>query len=379
MAGLRAAGNLVDELSSTVVLADMWLAAGRPRRARGLCERALQRAAAAGGPRATADLHVGLSKLDREAVDLAGARRHLETAAALAEPASTTEGRYRWFVAMGRLVDAEGDPEAALDLLDQGERHYLLGYFPDVWPIPAMKARIRIAQGELAEAADWARERCVSATDDVGYLSEFDHLTLVRLLIARHRADQNAGRDTRHDTGPIGQAVRLLDRLLEAAETSGRAGSRVEIRMLQALAHDAQGDRTRARETLGRAWAEVPEPTGYARLFQDEGAHMTRLLRDAEHHDVAADHARRVLGLDTTPEPGAPDVGHRAVASSGLLTERELQVLRLLDSELNGPEIARELFVSHNTLRTHTKHIFTKLEVTNRRAAIRRARERGLL
>ena len=61
------------------------------------------------------------------------------------------------------------------------------------------------------------------------------------------------------------------------------------------------------------------------------------------------------------------------------LSERELQVLRLLATELTGPEIARQLFVSHNTLRTHTKHIFTKLDVTNRRAAIRRARELGLI
>ena len=61
------------------------------------------------------------------------------------------------------------------------------------------------------------------------------------------------------------------------------------------------------------------------------------------------------------------------------MSDRELQVLRLLDSELTGPEIARELFVSHNTVRTHTKHIFTKLDVTNRRAAVLRARERGLL
>jgi LuxR family maltose regulon positive regulatory protein len=61
------------------------------------------------------------------------------------------------------------------------------------------------------------------------------------------------------------------------------------------------------------------------------------------------------------------------------LSERELQVLRLLASELSGPEIARELFISHNTLRTHTKHVFTKLGVTSRRAAVARARERGLL
>ncbi|WP_344805418.1 response regulator transcription factor [Microlunatus ginsengisoli] len=61
------------------------------------------------------------------------------------------------------------------------------------------------------------------------------------------------------------------------------------------------------------------------------------------------------------------------------MSDRELQVLRLFDSELTGPEIARELFVSYNTLRTHTKHIFTKLDVTSRRAAVLRARERGLL
>ena len=61
------------------------------------------------------------------------------------------------------------------------------------------------------------------------------------------------------------------------------------------------------------------------------------------------------------------------------LSDRELQVLRLLDGELSGPEIARALFVSHNTLRTHTKHIFTKLDVTTRRAAVRRARDEGLL
>jgi LuxR family maltose regulon positive regulatory protein len=372
VASLRAAGNLVDELSSTVVLADMWLAAGRPHTARRLYQRALQLAEAQGEPRATADLHVGLSEIDREVGDLGSARRHLETAAALDERASTTENRHRWFVAMGRLVDAEGDPESAIDLLDQAEQLYLRGFFPDVRPIPAIKARVRIAQGQLSEAADWARERGMSATDDVSYLSEFDHLTVVRLLIARHRAHQ--------DTGAIDQAVRLLDRLLEAAEASGRAGSLVEIRMLQALAHDERGHRPRAREALARALAEPPEPDGYVRLFLDEGAPMTALLRDAEHHGVAADHARRVLSVGASPEPEAPDSDQRpAPSSAGLLTERELQVLRLLDSELNGPQIARELFVSRNTLRTHTKHIFTKLEVTNRRAAVRRARERGLM
>jgi LuxR family maltose regulon positive regulatory protein len=82
---------------------------------------------------------------------------------------------------------------------------------------------------------------------------------------------------------------------------------------------------------------------------------------------VAVDLARRLLGSGAAS--GAP----------AALSERELQVLRLLDSDLSGPEIARELYVSLNTLRTHTKRIYTKLEVTSRRAAVIRAREHGLL
>jgi LuxR family maltose regulon positive regulatory protein len=107
---------------------------------------------------------------------------------------------------------------------------------------------------------------------------------------------------------------------------------------------------------------------------------MLELLRDAERDGVAGEHGRRLIALvaagtreETGPQPPP------APSSAESLSERELQVLRLLDSELTGPQIARELFVSHNTLRTHTKHIFTKLDVTNRRAAVRRARERGLL
>jgi LuxR family maltose regulon positive regulatory protein len=380
VASLHAAGNLVDELSSTVILADMWLAAGRPSAAVRLYQRALQVAEAHGDPvaRATADLHVGISEIDREAGDLDSARRHLERAATLGEQGSMAESRYRWFVAMARVADAEGKLPEAVSLLDRAEQLYRPGFFPDVRPIAAMKARVWITDGKLPEAADWARDLGVSATDDPSYLGEFNHLTLVRLLVAQHR--------THPDTGMIHQAVVLLDRLHEAAETSGRAGSLVEIRLLQALAQDAQGHRPQALQSLGQAWAQAPEPDGYVRLFLDEGAPMVELLRDAEREDLAGEHARRLLSLSVTldgaPLPGQESGGPRqrlVPPSTEPLTERELQVLRLLDSELSGPQIARELFVSHNTLRTHTKHIFTKLEVTTRRAAVLRARERGLM
>ena len=243
-----------------------------------------------------------------------------------------------------------------------------------------MKARIWIAQGKLSEAADWARDRGVSVTDEASYLSEFDHLTLVRLILAQHG---------NQDSGALVQAAGLLGRLLAAAETSGRAGSSVEIRLLTALVQDAQGRRAQAQESLAQALAQAPEPEGYVRLFLDEDTLMLSLLRnatqhgvagDADYQRVASDRARRLLSRAAAPAAGAPHPGQRRAAPSAeQLSDRELQVLRLLDSELTGPQIARELFVSHNTVRTHTKHIFTKLDVTNRRAAVLRARERGLL
>ena len=221
----------------------------------------------------------------------------------------------------------------------------------------------------------------MAVTDEASYLSEFDHLTLVRLLIARHRAEP--------DTGTLVQVAGLLDRLHEAAEASGRAGSRLEIRLLQALVQDAQGHRRQAVEFVAQALGLAPEPDGYLRLFVDEGAPMLSLLReatdhgfagDAEYHTGASDRARRLLSVASALAAAAPDPSQRQEASTAEpLSDRELQVLRLLDSELTGPQIARELFVSHNTVRTHTKHIFTKLDVTNRRAAVLRARERGLL
>ena len=226
-----------------------------------------------------------------------------------------------------------------------------------------MKARVWIRQGRLSDATGWATDRGVSATDEARFLSEFDHLTLVRLLIAQHRE--------RPSDGGLDLVAGLLDRLEAAAVPAGRAGSVLEIRMLRSLADDAQGRRSNAVDDLADALAEVPEPDGYARLFVDEGRWMTALLREVTRHDAAAEQARRILASASTP-------GARTSATA-TLSDRELQVLRLLDSELSGPEIARRLFVSPNTLRTHTKHIFTKLDVTSRRAAVRQARERGLM
>ncbi|TWD81148.1 LuxR family maltose regulon positive regulatory protein [Kribbella amoyensis] len=367
---LHAAGNLVDELDTTVVLADMWVTAGRPSRARRLHEQALQSATSNGEPypRATADLHVGLAELDRELGELADAEDHLETARVLRERSSITENRYRWYVVSAQVRAAVGDYASAVRLLDEGEPLYRRGFYPELRPIAATRARFHIVDGSLEAATAWADDRGLTVDDEPDYLHEYEHLTLVRLLLASGRPE-------------LSSVLTLLERLHTAAVDAARDGSVLEIRVLQALAHHGSGDLPAALAVLGRALAEAPEPDSYVRLYLDEGEPMLALLRDAaavrepdEYGEVARTYARKLL--DRVDAPSSVPTQQPLVDP---LSQRELEVLRLLDSELTGPEIARRLYVSVNTLRTHTKRIFTKLDVNTRTAAVRRAREHGLL
>jgi len=234
-------------------------------------------------------------------------------------------------------------------------------FFPNVRPVPALKARVWIAQGRLGEALGWAREQGLSVDDDLSYLREFDHITLARMLVARYRGE------------PVHEATRLLARLLLAAEEGGRTGRVIEILVLEALAHQTTGDIPAALARLERALT-LAEPQGYVRVFVDEGPPMAALLRTAAKQGAVRDYVRRLLAA--VSEPGQDSPVRQALIDP--LSERELDVLRLLGTDLDGPAIARELMVSLNTVRTHTKNIYTKLAVTNRRAAVRRAAELDL-
>jgi LuxR family maltose regulon positive regulatory protein len=177
----------------------------------------------------------------------------------------------------------------------------------------------------------------------------------------------------------------LLERILQAAEEGGRNGSVIEILILQSLAYQAQGNQPRALASLERALKQA-EPEGFVRLFVDEGEAMRSLILDfrltieksarKEAHPLFR-YVDKLLQAFPQPVTTSPQskIQNRKPEILDPLSERELEVLKLLRSELSGPEIAEQLIVSLNTLRTHTKSIFNKLGVNNRRAAIRRAEE----
>lgn len=372
---LRTAGNIPDAISTSVVLTDIRLALGHLHEAINTLEQLLQFVMDQGEPIPldAADLHRELSKLHLEQGNLEAAAQHLQRSKELGEKAYLPVLRYRLCIDHARLKTAQGDLEGALALLDEAQRLYIRSPLPDFCPISAMKARIWVAQGRLTKALEWIREQGLSVDDVPSYLREFEHVTLARVLIARYKSDRR--------TGSIQEALGLLERLMHAAEEGGRMGSMIEILALLALAHAAQGDLPLALVSLERALT-IAEPEVYVRIFVDEGEAMRLLIekqsRNRDH--PLSDYADKLLA--TFPQPvAAPKsvIIHQKSDMIEPLSERELEVLKLLRSELSGPEIAQRLIVSLHTLRTHTNNIFKKLGVNNRRAAVRRGEELDLL
>ncbi len=367
--GLTSVGFLTDVLGCCIALGDIRRAQGQLDDAMRTYQSGLDLAAPKPGTeplRGTADMHVAMAGVLLERDDLPAAAEHLAVSQRLGEPNGLPQNPYRWRIVTARLQEAHGDLDAALELLDEAERVYAGDYSPNVRPVPAVRARLRLRRGELNHAEAWARERQLSATEKLSYLREYEHLTLARLLLARHHAE-------RDETAPE-HAVNLLARLLPAAEEGARGGSVIEILVLQALAHHARRDVPAALGALHRA-VTLAEPEGYVRVFAEEGPPMAALLKALIKQSTAGGYVRRLLAGTTRSDTRAATAPNLV----GPLSDRELDVLRLLGTDLDGPHIARELFVSLNTLRTHTKNVYAKLGVTSRRAAVRQAQQLNLL
>jgi LuxR family transcriptional regulator, maltose regulon positive regulatory protein len=346
----------------------------------------LQFALAQGEPplRGTTNLYLGLSELSHELGDPEAALQHLLRCEALGEQAGLSGWRARLCRFQARVKQTQGDLAGALDLLDEAERHHRRSPVPDVRPLAAVKARVWVAQGRLSDALRWVQEQGLSVDDELSYLREFEHITLARVLLAK---------SMHHPAEPtIGRAMRLLERLQQAAEAGGRMGSVIEIGLLQALAYQAQGNLALAFVALERT-LRLAEPEGYVRIFVDEGLPMARLLSAATTQGIVSDYVTKLLAAfapveaKAPPRPGGardeiesqPLLDHRIEPLIEPLSERELEVLQLIAQGCSNAEISARLFLALSTVKGHNRNIFDKLQVQNRTEAVARARVLRLL
>ena len=268
------------------------------------------------------------------------------------------------------IRQATGDPAGALEAITEAGQASP-GPAGMLNPVPAQRARLLLAQGDLAAAARFAQENGLGPDDEPDYARESGHLVLARVLLAQDRP---------------GQALALLDRLHAAAVAQDRAGSLIEIGALRALALAATGDEAGAVTALAEALL-LACPQGYVRVFADEGPPMAallgRLIAAQRTGQAAADVPLGYLArLQRAFDTGPPHPPSDPAAVPGIvdpLTSRELEVLTMLAAGRSNQAIAHELVVTLDTVKKHVGHVLGKLGAANRTEAVARARELRLI
>jgi LuxR family maltose regulon positive regulatory protein len=341
----------------------------------GTCQQALEATVLPGRPPppAAGPAFVGLGEVAYQQNELDTALRRITEGITLCREFAYIPPLATGLVTLAWIRQASGDPAGALDAIDEANQASP-GPPGPLNPVPAQRARLLLAQGDLAAAARWTQENGLAAGDEPVYPSEQGHLVLARVLLAQARP---------------GPALALLDRLYAAAAAQDRVGSLIEIGALRALALAASGDADRAVDALAEALT-LAWPHGYVRVFADEGPPMAtllaRLIAAQRSGGAAAEvplgclaRLQRALGTqDIVPDAGRGS----ATAVPGLveqLTGRELEVLEMLAAGRSNQAIASLLVVTLDTVKKHVSHVLSKLGAANRTEAVARARELSLI
>jgi LuxR family maltose regulon positive regulatory protein len=283
---------------------------------------------------------------------------------------------------LARACIAAGDLPAAMDsLLRADEAQRKLPVLPIISHLlAATRVRLWLAQGDLALAERWAEQVQASLPAPLSETNELLHVAVCRVWIASGQAHA--------DVPTLQRALGMLARVQAAAQTGGRQNTLIEALVLEALAHyhcaALQGDapsNAAALNALSRA-LQLGEAEGYVRTFVDEGDAMQRLLlalgRQALPLRQRA-YLARLLQAFPQPLDAAPSGPAPVAALVEPLSERELEILRLIAEGMHTQAIARKLIVAPGTVKAHVATIYRKLDVHSRTQALAAARALGLL
>ncbi len=381
---IQTLGNQVAIMTSLTNLARLQTLQGRLRQATATYAKAAQVVAEPEVLRAligSLAYYAGLGDLLREQNDLDQAERLLAQGLDVTTQLFDADLVALCYMALARLKQARRDHLGAIETLDEFAQLARQRKFYETLIAHGMatKAQLQLAQGDLAAALRWADKCDLPVAGEPSYPHELEYLALVRVRIAQGRSN------------PVGshlpEALRWLAWLLPAAEAGGRTSSVIEILILHALALQAQGDSKEALTVLERALT-LAEPEGYVRIFVDEGEPMAALLGRMKADPLSEGRSGRmkayihkllaafdVGGQETSLHPSFL-IPHPLIDP---LSERELELLRLVAVGRSNQEIAQELFLALGTVKKHLNNIFGKLEAQSRTQAIVRARELNLL
>jgi LuxR family maltose regulon positive regulatory protein len=374
-AGWQAAGQPALTAWHRVQLAQVQRALGRLDAAVQTYEQALEAIAVPGRPLppTAGPVYLGLAEVAYQRNELDRALSYVSEGIALSRQFLYGPSPAPGWVTLAWIRQAAGDPAGALEAIGEAE-HASPVPAGLLYPAPAQRARLLLAQGDVAAAARWTHETGLYAEDEPRYPREPGYLVLARVLLAQQR--------------PV-EALALLDRLYAAAVAQDRLSSVIEAGALRALALAACGQDADAVNALADVLT-LACPQGYVRVFADEGRPMAALLtrliravRDGQAAGVPLGCLPRLqLAFDVGPARPGPRPGRTPAAVPGLveqLTSRELEVLTMLAEGKSNQAIARQLVVTLDTIKKHVSHVLGKLGAANRTEAVARARELGLI
>jgi LuxR family maltose regulon positive regulatory protein len=365
-------GNLSFAISTTFALADIRMTQGNLKGALKVCNDSLQMTIDHGDPPlvGTTDVHLQLSEVYHEMGDFKSSSEHLLKCEKLGEKTALPDWKYRLNLVKAQIFETFGKLDQAHEHIDLAEQAYYRRPIPDFRPFPAFRARLWVREGRHKEAMSWAKGRGLSFRDDPDYLSEYEYITLVRILIGRYKKEE--------DITLLNEANELLNRLLQCAMEGGRMRVVIEIMILQALVYDAKGDQPSALKSIEPALA-IAEPEGFIKAFVNEGATTVELLTQAHKQDIFPQYTTLILTILGNKEsnqegnkPGTTDLINP-------LSKREMEVLQLISKGFSNQEISERLFLSLSTIKGHNQKIFDKLQVQRRTEAVVRAQELGIL
>jgi LuxR family maltose regulon positive regulatory protein len=311
-------------------------------------------------------IDVGLGNLAYEWDHLDAARQHYQAGIQRVKDWGAWEVLLPAYLGLSRLSRAREDLQGAYNSLDELMR-LCHNSAPLIQPtVDALRSRLFIDQGDLDAAQRWAQGSELEPHEHFATRREAEVLVLARLLAAQgHTAD----------------ALGVLDKLLASAQTAKRWKFVVEVLVVQALAFAAGRRLTEAQAALTRA-VEIAVPGGFRRTFLDEGEPLRVLLFRLHPTDAALqDYVDGLVTRGVDLPDAAHDKGARANTAALVepLTERELEVLRLVDKGLSNQQIAHQLSISLPTVKSHITNMNGKLGTTSRTQSVSVARSLGIL
>jgi LuxR family maltose regulon positive regulatory protein len=267
------------------------------------------------------------------------------------------------YITMFEIKSGNSDPQYQKDLIEEIEKIINADFFTinDKYKLQAIKAKLLLSLNLSGQIEIWAGDTLNRIEKNFSYSNYFEIITLARFYLSQ---------------GKFSEALQITDKLFEIVELLGLKSIMIKVLILQSLIYDKKAEQFNAVIKLKSALI-LAHKQGFFRVFIDEpdlnSSLIVKSLEELKKEKITLTSGFQENLLNKII------VERGEINKNNLLSEREMEIIKLIEEGLSNPEIGDKLFISLNTIKTHLKNIFRKLDVQNRTQAIVQAKKINLL